>query len=187
VQFSLSPRVANLDALINVVFSRLIKRKELKQNQSFALLRQLLYKFFWQTRFNLFLGRNPWKAFAQVSHEALGAKLGISREWVQKLTKRLKAAGWIETYSPRRPDGKLREVTIFRPGPMLRQLLMTLLKSKQRDTNHVNETSQVFPGPHKEEQKATNKQTNSPIPSGLVDGLVKGLVKNVDMNTKIRW
>ena len=88
---------------------------DLKRNQSQQALSLIITKLYWQCKENIFRG-NPFHAKIQASHAALAASLGLTREWVCKLIGRLRDAGWITTEAPRRPDGKLREITIFRPG-----------------------------------------------------------------------
>jgi ferredoxin-NADP reductase len=109
---------------------------------------------------------------AQASHAALGASLGLTREWTGKLLKKLRDAKWIETYAPRRPDGKLREIMIYRPGKMLKRLLIMLLRSKQRSQKpHVNTFSQKVPT---EQERAKNK--------ALFAELIAQVGKNLEMN-----
>jgi DNA-binding Lrp family transcriptional regulator len=120
----------------------------LKRNQSGETLRLILCKLYGASRGSLFHAR------MRCSHEALADSLDLSREWVCKLIARLREAGWITTEAPRLPDGK-QEVTIFRPGAMLKRLLVMLLKSKQRfGKNRVNDSSQKLPT---KEQTEKNK------------------------------
>jgi hypothetical protein len=111
---------------------------ELKRNQSRDLLRLVLSKMYFPSSGNLFHAR------IRASHAGLAASLDLSREWTCKLVGRLREAKWITTEAPRLPDGK-QEITIFRPGRMLKKLLVMLLKSKQRSQkNRVNTSSQKF-------------------------------------------
>jgi DNA-binding Lrp family transcriptional regulator len=81
------------------------------------------------------------------SHEALADSLGLSREWVCTLIGRLSETGWIITHAPRLPDRK-QEVTSFKPGPMLKRLLVMLMKSKHRyNKRNVNTSSKQLPSP----------------------------------------
>lgn len=112
----------------------------LKRSQSRDVLTAIISKLYGISHGHIF------NAHARASHKALADGLGLSREWVCKLIGRLREAGWLRTEAPRLPDGK-QEVTIFRPGRMLKRLLVMLLKSKQRQhsSNRVNETSQKLP------------------------------------------
>src|SRR5215204_994765 len=97
----------------------------LKLNQSRDVLRLVVNKLYGASQGNLFHAR------MRCSHAALAASCELSREWTCTLIGRLRQAGWRETSAPRLPDGK-QEVTTFRPGRMLKRLLVMLLKSKQR-------------------------------------------------------
>jgi hypothetical protein len=121
----------------------------LKLNQSRDLLRLVLSKMYFPSSGNLFHAR------IRASHAALAASLDLSREWTCKLVGRLRASRWLETSAPRLPDGK-QEITIFRPGKMLKRLLVMLLKSKQRSPkNRVNTSSQVIPTKEQIEKNKT--------------------------------
>jgi hypothetical protein len=145
MQFSVSYPTISLDSIANSATYFSGKwTPELKRNQSQQVLTLLLNKFYWSCRTNIFRG-NPFHARVQASHAALAATLDLSREWTCKCIGRLRKTKWVETYAPRRPDGKLREVTIFRPGGKLKKLLVMLLKSTQRPQNHVNIDSQKVP------------------------------------------
>jgi hypothetical protein len=110
----------------------------LKRNQSRDVLRLVLNKLYGASQGSLFHAR------MRCSHAALAASCDLSREWTCTLVGRLRQAGWIETSAPRLPDGK-QEVTIFRPGRMLKRLLVMLLRSRQRRQNRVNDCSQKTP------------------------------------------
>jgi hypothetical protein len=97
---------------------------------------------------------NFFHARIRASHAALGASLDLSREWTSKCVGKLRDAKWIETFAPRLPNGK-QEITIFRPGKMLKRLLVMLLKSKQRSKNRVNTPSQVIPTKEQIEKNKT--------------------------------
>ena len=58
-------------------------------------------------------------------------KLGISRQWVGELVKRLEREGWLEHFSPKLPDGT-NSSTIFRAGRKLKRLLVMHTKSRHR-------------------------------------------------------
>ena len=88
------------------------------------------------------------------SHAALADRLDLSREWTCKLIARLREAGWIRTEAPRLPDGK-QEITIFKTGRMFKRLLVMLLKSKQRQKNRVNDSSQKIPTKEQIEKNKT--------------------------------
>jgi hypothetical protein len=111
----------------------------LKRNQSRDVLRLVIAKLCGVSHGHVF------SAHVRASHAALGDTVGLSREWTCKLIARLREAGWIRTEAPRLPDGT-QEITIFRPGRMLKRLLVMLLKSKQRQPFHrVNDQSQQTP------------------------------------------
>jgi hypothetical protein len=111
----------------------------LKRNQSRDVLRLITCKLFGSNRGSLFHTR------IRCSHAALAEACGLSREWVCTLVGRLRTAGWVQTEAPRLPDGK-QEVTIFRPGKMLKRLLVMLLRSRQRSQkSRVNDPSQKVP------------------------------------------
>jgi len=65
-----------------------------------------------------------------LAQTTLSAKLGISRQWVGELVRRLEREGWIEHYAPTLPDGT-NGSTIFRVGRQLKRLLVMLSKSKR--------------------------------------------------------
>lgn len=120
----------------------------LKRNQSRDVLTAVINKLYGASRGSLFHSR------MRCSHAALADSLGLSREWTCKMIGRLCDAGWLATSAPRLPDGK-QEITIFRPGRMLKKLLVMLLKSKQRfQKNRVNDSSQKIP--NKEEREKGN-------------------------------
>ena len=120
----------------------------LRRSQSRDVLRAIINKLFGASRGSLF------HANVRCSHAALAATLDLSREWTCTLIGRLREAGWIKTHAPRLPDGK-QEITIFKPGRMLKRLLVMLLKSRQRrHSSHVNDCSQKIPT---QEQIAKNK------------------------------
>jgi hypothetical protein len=111
----------------------------LKLNQSRDVLRLVLSKLYGASQGSLFHAR------MRCSHAALAASCDLSREWTCVLIGRLRQAGWIETSAPRLPDGR-QEVTTFRPGRMLRRLLVMLLRSRQRQNgSRVNDRQQKLP------------------------------------------
>jgi hypothetical protein len=185
VQSSLTCPIVNLDTITTSVIHRLLKKHpELYRNRAPYLLKELLVRFLWVNRFDIYRG-SPWDAWAQASHTTLATKVGLkSREWVCTLVKLLRELGWIITAAPRKDDGK-QESTTFRPGPLLRQFLKTLLEAKKRENNRVNSPAQVFPNSRVRETTEAKKQTDSPIPSGLVDGLVHGLADHMSLLKKI--
>src|SRR5262245_45553407 len=109
----------------------------LKRNQSRDLLRHLLCRLYGASKGNLFHTR------IRASHASLGAELGLSREWVCKLGRRIHEAGWIEYRALRLPDGKY-EIGCFRPGRMLKRLLCMLL-GYRKPKLRVNDFSHSFP------------------------------------------
>src|SRR5256885_7363220 len=92
----------------------------LTRSRSDRLLRLLTLKFYGASRGALFTAQ------IQASQDALAHELGLSREWVNKLLARLKAAGWIEWHAPRLPDGHFLPA-VFRPGGQLKRLLCILV------------------------------------------------------------
>lgn len=110
----------------------------LRLNQSRDVLRLVISKLYGASQGNLFHAR------IRSSHAALAASCDLSREWTCTLLGRIRQAGWIVTSAPRLPDGK-QEVTIFRPGRMLKRLLVMLLRSRQRRQSRVNDSSQKPP------------------------------------------
>ena len=111
----------------------------LKRSQSRDVLRAIINKLYGANRGAIF------HAQARSSHAGLAATLNLSREWTCKLIGRLREAGWIKTHAPRMSDGR-QEVTIFRPGPQLKRLLVMLLRSRQRQHNgRVNISSRKIP------------------------------------------
>src|SRR5215208_8148440 len=122
--------VLALDSILSATFFFSGKwTPALKRNQSGETLRLILCKLYGANRGSLFHAR------MRCSHAALADSLDLSREWTCKLIARLREAGWITTEARRLPDGK-QEITIFRPGAMLKRLLVMLLKSRQRPQKH---------------------------------------------------
>jgi hypothetical protein len=114
---------------------------QLTRNRSDRLLRLLTLKLHGASRGDLF------HAHIQASQEALAHELGLSREWVNKLLARLKAAGWIDWYAPRLPDGHFLPA-VFRAGGQLKRLLCVLLRYRRpRPSSHVNDRSPSLPPP----------------------------------------
>jgi hypothetical protein len=122
---------------------------ELKRNQSRDVLRLILYKLYAPPGGSLF------HRHARSSHAALAEKLDLSREWVCTLIARLREAGWLETSAPRLAGSQQQDISQYRPGRMLKRLLVMLLKSNQRVQNpRVNTSSQKLPT---QEEVAKNK------------------------------
>jgi Crp-like helix-turn-helix domain len=140
-------RVLTLDAICNAAFYFAGEwSPALKRNQSRDLLRHVLCRLHGASKGQLFHAR------LRASHASLAHAVGLSREWVCKLSGRLVAAGWIEYTALRLPDGTY-EIGVFRPGRMLKRLLCMLLgyrKSKRR----VNDFSHSFPLPEIEREKS---------------------------------
>jgi hypothetical protein len=139
----------SLDTIISsAVFFAAKWEPTLKRSQSRDVLRSIINKMFGSSRGSLF------HANVRCSHAALAESLDLSREWTCKLIGRLRDTGWIITEARRLPDGT-QEITIFRPGRMMKRLLVMLLKSKQRrPSSRVNNSSQLFPT---EEEVEKNK------------------------------
>lgn len=152
---------------------------ELKRNQSQQLLTLILDKLYWPTRANIFRG-NPFHARIQASHAALGETLELSRVWICKLTRKLRDAKWIETYAPRKPNGKYQEVTIYRPGKKLKKLLVMLLKSHQRPENHISTTV------NGQQQKVPTKEEREENKARFAQ-LIAEVGKNKDLKKAIKW
>jgi hypothetical protein len=135
----------------------------LKRNQSRDLLRHLLCRLYGASKGNLFRAR------IRASHASLAAELGLSREWVCKLSGRLQETKWLDYYAPRLSDGTF-EVGIFRPGRMLKRLLC-MLSGSRRSQHHVNKFSQSFPLLKKEREKrllqALRREKEPPKPELL--------------------
>src|ERR1700754_4758997 len=150
MQSSVPYRSLPLDSIANSATFFLGKwTPHLMRNRSPYLLSHLLSLMYFPSQGNLFHAR------IRASHEALAASVDLkSREWVCKCIKMLRAAGWIETFAPRLPNGK-QEITIFRPGKMLKRLLVMLLKSPQRSKNRVNTSSQKIPSKEQIEKNKT--------------------------------
>jgi hypothetical protein len=127
-----------LDSIINSAFFFAGKwHPDLKRNQSRDVLRALLYKLFAPRGGSLF------HRHARCSHAALAEQLSLSREWTCTLISRLRSSGWIETSAPRLSGSQQQDISTFRPGKMLKRLLVLLLRSKQRfGKSRVNESSQ---------------------------------------------
>jgi hypothetical protein len=133
----------------------------LKRNQSGETLRLILCKLYGASRGSLF------HAQMRCSHAALADSLDLSREWVCTLIARLRAAGWIETSAPRLPGSQQQDISQFRPGKMLKRLLVMLLRSRQRSQKHrVNDPSQKLP-------KKEDIEKNLQFLRGLQEDLAK--------------
>ena len=123
----------------------------LKRSQSRDVLTLIVSKLYGVSHGHIF------NAHVRCSHAALAHTLDLSREWTCKLIARLRVAGWIRTEAPRLPDGT-QEVTIFRPGRMLKRLLVMVLKSRQRQkplSSRVNDSSQKLPTKEQVEKNKT--------------------------------
>jgi hypothetical protein len=82
-----------------------------------------------------------------ISQSALADKIGVTREWCNKLLASLKNAGWLQ-YSSGRREGGLRTTCTFAIGKTLKRLLIALTKShakKAKQKPVVKSGSQVFP------------------------------------------
>ena len=122
---------------------------ELKRNQSRDVLRLVVAKLYGVSHGHIFHAR------VRASHAALGATLDLSREWTCTLIARLRQTGWISTHAPRLPDGT-QEITTFRPGRMLKRLLVMLFTSRQRHpASRVNDAVQKLPTPGEIERNKT--------------------------------
>jgi hypothetical protein len=139
-------RVLALDAICNASFFFAGKwAPELKRNQSRDLLRHLLCRLYGTSKGSLF------HAKVRASHANLGAELGLSREWVCKLGRRLQDAGWINYRALRLPDGR-HEIGVFSVGRTLKRLFCMLL-GYRKPKRRVNDFSHSFPLFEKEREK----------------------------------
>ena len=114
---------------------------ELVRTQSRDLLRFVLIRLYSDNRGNL----NT--ASLTISQSALADKIGVTREWCNKLLASLKAAGWLQ-YSSGRGEGGLRTTCTFAIGNTLKRLLIMLTKShakKAKQKPVVKYPSQDFP------------------------------------------
>jgi hypothetical protein len=120
----------------------------LKGNQCRDVLRLIISKLYGAGNGNLF------HAQIRATHQSLADKLLLSREWTCKMVGRLRETRWLKTIALRLPDGK-QEVTLFRPGKMLKRLLVMLMRSSQRPrrSSRVNDPSQTFPKKEEGEKK----------------------------------
>ena len=109
----------------------------LKRNQSRDLLRHLLCRLHGASKGDLFHAR------LRASHASLAHELGLSREWVCKLSRRLAQAQWIEYDALRLSDGTY-EIGCYRPGRQLKRLLCILL-GYRKPKRRVNSFSHSFP------------------------------------------
>ena len=142
----MASRVLALDAICNASFYFAGEwSPALKRNQSRDLLRHVLCRLHGASKGQLFHAR------LRASHASLADAVGLSREWVCKLSGRLVAAGWIEYTALRLPDGTY-EIGCFRPGRMLKRLLCMLL-GYRKPKRRVNNFSQSFPLPETEREK----------------------------------
>ena len=117
-----------LDNILSAAFHFTIKwSSDLQSNKARDLLRFLVSRLYDEGQGQLM---NAQITLAQTT---LAYKLGMSRQWVGALVQRLEAAGWIEHYSPKLPDG-MNGATLFRIGNQFKRLLITLIKSKRGKT-----------------------------------------------------
>lgn len=109
-----------------------------------------------------------------ISQGALADKIGVTREWCNRLLAQLKDEGWI-SYSSGRREGGLRTTCTYGIGNLMRRLLIMLTKShlkKAKQKRVVKPPSQEFPFStkktslfiHQKEQKPPKLDTLSRIP-----------------------
>jgi hypothetical protein len=126
-----------LDTLISAAFYFAGKwSPELKRNQSRDVLRLLLYKLYAPPGGSLF------HRHARSSHAALAASCSLSRVWTCELISRLRSAGWIETHAPRLAGSQQQDISQYRPGRLLKRLLVMLTRSRERQKSRVNDRGQ---------------------------------------------
>jgi hypothetical protein len=114
---------------------------ELVRTQGRDLLRFLIIRLYSDNQGNL----NT--ASLTISQSLLADKIGVTREWCNKLLAQLKDAGWLQ-YSSGRREGGLRTTCTFAVGNTLRRLLIALTKShaqKNQQKHDVKSRSQSFP------------------------------------------
>ena len=114
-----------LDNILSATFYFSVKwSSDLQSNKARDVLRFLLCRLYDEGRGQLV---NAQLTLAQTT---LAQKLGMSRQWVGELVRRLEREGWLEYYAPTLPDGT-NGSTIFRVGRQLKRLLVMLSKSKR--------------------------------------------------------
>jgi len=114
-----------LDSILSATFHFTTKwSSHLQSNKARDLLRYLVCRLYDEGRGQLM---NAQLSLAQTT---LAQKLGISRQWVGTLVKRLEATGWLEHYSPKLADGT-NGSTIWRIGRTLKRLIVMLTKSNR--------------------------------------------------------
>jgi hypothetical protein len=127
-----------LDTIVSRVFCVLPQRNpELRRNAAPYLLRKLICKLYGAGHGNL------WHAQIRASQAPLAAELAVSRQWLNVLSRRLVATGWIRYHTVRRPDGHF-EIGSFRIGPQLKRVLCALV-GYRRSRHRVNATRQPLP------------------------------------------
>ena len=97
----------------------------LESNKAGRILHYLILRLWESERGHLVKARFT---FAQAS---LSKKLGISRQWINVLCKRLVAKGWLRYETTKLSDGT-NSSCVWKIGPQLKRLLVTLQKSKNK-------------------------------------------------------
>src|SRR6476646_776271 len=137
---------------------------ELKRRQSRDLLRFLTIRLYGEGQGSL------QAASLTISQSALADKIGITREWCNRLLAQLKDEGWIQYSCSRRPDG-LRTTCTYAIGNLMRRLLIMLNKSrakKAKQKHAVKSSSQSFPFPtEKRKFLIQQRKYETPEPEAL--------------------
>jgi len=138
---------------------------DLKGNQSRDALRFLLCRLYDKGRGQLMNAQLP------LAQTTLANKLDLSRQWVGELVGRLRDAGWIDYYSPKLGDGT-NGSTVFRIGPQLKRLLITLIKSrpiKKPMKSAANNRWQFSPSKEEKKPMLTHERENRPLEPQTLD------------------
>jgi hypothetical protein len=148
-----------LDTILSAMLFHVKKwSPELTRTQSRDLLRFVLIRLYSDNRGNL----NT--ASLTISQSALADKIGVTREWCNKLLASLKAEGWL-VYSSGRREGGLRTICTFAIGNTLKRLLIMLMKSQAKKAQKkyvVKSPSQVFPFSSKKHISFILQKENEP-------------------------
>jgi hypothetical protein len=82
-------------------------------------------------------------AHVTLAQATLARKLGISKRWINTLSRRLADTGWIEYASTKLPDGT-NSSCVWRVGRQLKRLLVALGKSRQRKNLQKHTVKNTF-------------------------------------------
>ena len=98
----------------------------LESNKAHRILHYLLCRLYDKGRGQLVNAR------LTLAQTTLSKKLGISRQWVGQLVRRLEREGWVEHIAPKLADGTHGSTT-WRVGRMLKRVLVMLSKSRRAE------------------------------------------------------